>query len=66
MTADAIRNQLPDIGDYLAAQMVEISRDAAEERIDRALMSLHGAVSTLLRLKEANRREQSQANRHGP
>ena len=63
--SDSLRAQLPDIGDHLAALMVELSRDVAADRIDRALITLRGAQSTVLRLKEAIHREQGQARGHG-
>ncbi len=63
--ADAIRNQLPDIGDHLSGVLVELSRDASEERIDRALRCLGGAQATLLRMREAIQREQLQERGHG-
>ena len=63
--SDSLRAQLPDIGDHLSALMVELSRDVAADRIDRALITLRGAQSTVLRLKEAIHREQGQAREHG-
>lgn len=63
--SDSLRAQLPDIGDHLAALMVELSRDVEADRIDRALATLRGAQSTVLRLKEAIHREHRQACGHG-
>lgn len=63
--SDSLRAQLPDIGDGLSAMMSELSRDTADDRIDRALVTLRGAQATVLRLKEAIHREQLQACGHG-
>lgn len=54
---DHIRKVLPDAGDGLAAQMVELARDATPERCERLLINLRGAQSTVLRLREALERE---------
>lgn len=63
--ADAIRKQLPDIGDHVSSVLAELGRDASEERIDRALRCLRGAQATLLRMREAIQREQLQERGHG-
>ena len=60
--AAAIRKQLPDVGDHLSSLLAELGRDASEERIDRALQSLRGAQATILRLREAQHREQERGH----
>lgn len=55
--ADHLRGQLPDIGEGLAGMMVELARDASEDRCDRALQTLRGAQATVLQLRQAIKRE---------
>lgn len=52
-----IRQQLPDIGQGVAGQMVDLARNATAERCDNLLLNLRGCQNTVLRLREALERE---------
>lgn len=55
--AEHIRGQLPEIGQGLAGQLADLSRDCTPERCERALINLRGAQQTILRLREALQRK---------
>lgn len=57
-SADAQAKGLPDIGEGLHAQMVDLSRDPTPDRCERAAANLDGARRAVLRLREALMLEQ--------
>lgn len=44
---------LPDLGDCIAAQLVELSRDPSRDRCDRVLHNLAGLAQHIRRLSAA-------------
>lgn len=55
-TAAAVANlaaALPDLGDCIASQLVELSRDPSRDRCDRVVANLGGVVQHVRRLAAA-------------
>lgn len=50
--AEAIRRALPELGEGLAAQLVDLSRAPTPERCERAAINLQGAAREVMRLRE--------------
>ena len=44
---------LPDLGDCIASQLVELSRDPSRDRCDRVLHNLQGVIQHVRRLAAA-------------
>ena len=51
-SAAALAKDLPDIGEGLAAQLVDLSRDPTPDRCERMAINLGGAQRAVLRLRE--------------
>ena len=51
--AASLAAALPDLGDCIAAQLVELSRDPSRDRCDRVLHNLGGVVQHVRRLVAA-------------
>lgn len=49
----ALAAALPDLGDCIASQLVELSRDPSRDRCDRVLHNLAGVVQHVRRLVAA-------------
>lgn len=49
-TRAAMRRQLVELGDGLAAQLAELERDFTDERADHVVRNLHGAAMHIRRL----------------
>lgn len=58
LLGERLRKQMPELGECLAGQLAELSRDPSRERCDRVLQSLAGVIAHVRQLaasQEAHR-----------
>ncbi|WP_162125699.1 hypothetical protein [Pseudoxanthomonas wuyuanensis] len=64
-SAAELRRQLPDLGDGLRAQCIELHNAPSPERCERLALNLDGARRAVLQLAETMRHEQRGAPSNG-
>ena len=62
---DAMRHNLPDLGESLHTAAVDLARDCSLERVDLMLARIKGAETSLVHLRKALISEQSGEQRDG-